>query len=136
MAKFHSRNWSSQVRKTSGAFWDIHNVWSATAAELAVLPFLNRKDILNLTNVKFKQDVERHLENIHKNDIKVITLEDELYPAYLKNIYDPPLVLYMKEPFKRRKNIWLWLVQEERRPMDWIWRRKYPESLLNAVLPL
>jgi len=53
-------------------FGDIHNVWSATAAELAVLPFLNRKDILNLTNVKFKQDVERHLENIHKNDIKVI----------------------------------------------------------------
>jgi len=52
-------------------FGDIHNVWSATAAELAVLPFLNRKDILNLTNVKFKQDVERHLENIHKNDIKV-----------------------------------------------------------------
>ena len=23
-------------------------------------------------------------------------MEDELYPAYLKNIYDPPLVLYMK----------------------------------------
>jgi len=49
-----------------------------------VLPFLNRKDILNLTNVKFKQDVERHLENIHKNDIKVITLEDECILRTLK----------------------------------------------------
>jgi len=62
MAKFHSRIGAVKSGKLLEHFGDIHNVWSATAAELAVLPFLNRKDILNLTNVKFKQDVERHLE--------------------------------------------------------------------------
>ncbi|HOM03244.1 MAG TPA: DNA-processing protein DprA [Acetivibrio sp.] len=84
-------------------FMDIHNVWNATEAELQGLPFLSRKDISNLTNVKFKQDVDRHLENIYKNDIKVITLEDKLYPEYLKNIYDPPLVLYMKGTIQKEE---------------------------------
>ncbi|HHV29858.1 MAG TPA: DNA-protecting protein DprA [Clostridium sp.] len=83
-------------RKLLEYFGDTHNVWNAREDELRHLPFLNKTDILNLTSVKFKQNVDRHLENIYKNDIKIITLEDELYPLYLKNIYDPPVVLYMK----------------------------------------
>jgi len=63
-------------------------------------------------------------------------LEDELYPAYLKNIYDPPLVLYMKGTIQEEEKYLAVVGSRRATPMDWIWRRKYPESLLNAVLPL
>ncbi|WP_265444755.1 DNA-processing protein DprA [Acetivibrio straminisolvens] len=90
-------------RKLLEYFKDIHNVWNAGEDELRNLPFLNKTDILNLTNVKFKQNVDRHLDNIFKNDIRIITLEDKLYPLYLKNIYDPPLVLYMKGSIQKEE---------------------------------
>ncbi len=46
---------------------------------------------------------KKHLENIYKNNIKILTINDELYPSYLKNIYDPPVVLYVKGSFKRNE---------------------------------
>jgi len=40
-------------------------------------------------------DVSSELELIEKNNIKIITLLDKDYPKNLKNIYDPPVVLYV-----------------------------------------
>jgi DNA processing protein len=40
--------------------------------------------------------VERELDLIERHGCKVITIQDESYPANLKAIYDPPQVLYMK----------------------------------------
>jgi len=41
-------------------------------------------------------DIERYLDKISKLNIKVITLPDESYPKLLKEIPDPPPVLYAK----------------------------------------
>ncbi|HOJ09630.1 MAG TPA: DNA-processing protein DprA, partial [Clostridiales bacterium] len=72
--------------------------------ELRILPFLTEALIQQLIDVKHKNNVCKHLEAIRKNQIEVITIHDELYPYYLKNIYDPPVVLYCKGKILANEN--------------------------------
>ncbi len=47
----------------------------------------------------FLQDLknsEKYVETYQQNNIQVVTLFDEIYPRLLKEIYDPPWVLYCK----------------------------------------
>ena len=46
----------------------------------------------------FKHQVEpdRLLENLNKEKIKVLTIDDAEYPKLLKQIYDPPLLIYYR----------------------------------------
>lgn len=82
-------------------FKDPYNVWKAKENELKELTFLTQKDVYNLVDSDIKEQVKKHLENIFKNNIKVLTVNDRLYPPYLKNIYDPPVVLYVKGSIKK-----------------------------------
>ena len=41
-------------------------------------------------------DVRKVLEVCEKNDIRIVTLEDEEYPLRLKVIYDPPILLFVR----------------------------------------
>jgi DNA processing protein len=52
---------------------------------------LNR---LNLNNPQIRSKVEKELELMSKNNVKAVTLWDDEYPQQLKNIYDPPPLLY------------------------------------------
>lgn len=65
------------------------------------------KDLLNVKGLtpatcqaivdhRNKIDADRELRLIERHNLKVITIKDEDYPANLKNIPDPPPVLYVK----------------------------------------
>ncbi|MCX7922365.1 MAG: DNA-processing protein DprA [Clostridia bacterium] len=72
------------------------NIWNARKEELSRLPFLTRKTIENLMDKKIRDESEKHLERIYNHKIKVITIKDDLYPCYLKSIYDAPPLLFVK----------------------------------------
>ena len=82
-------------------FGDINNIWYAKRDELSVLPFLNRTDVSNLMGEERKTAANDILNSVNKYGIKVITIESDTYPSYLKNIYDPPPVLYMRGSIER-----------------------------------
>ncbi len=42
------------------------------------------------------QDLDQEMENLEKYLIKVITIQDEVYPSLLKQISSPPILLYVK----------------------------------------
>ena len=46
-----------------------------------------------------KIEPERVIENIEKENIKIVSIEDNIYPKLLKEIYDPPLFFYYKGEF-------------------------------------
>lgn len=48
-----------------------------------------------LTSIQLK-NISQKIEEYEKNDIKVITIFDVNYPNLLKEIYQPPLVLFVK----------------------------------------
>ena len=43
-----------------------------------------------------KQKIDKHLQYLEKNQIEVIHIQDKSYPPLLKEIYDPPIVIYLK----------------------------------------
>ncbi len=56
-------------------------------------------DLLDLHEIEVSKNqvyIEKYLDYIHQNDIQVISINDERYPAKLKEIYDPPVILFAK----------------------------------------
>lgn len=65
---------------------------------------------------KFRQSVdpEKVLADIYRKDIKILTLLDKTYPEKLKEIFDPPPVLYIKGELKPEDNLALAVVGTRR----------------------
>lgn len=42
-----------------------------------------------------RKEVERHLKYMNNNNIEIVTIKDREYPQILKQIYDPPIALYL-----------------------------------------
>ena len=57
---------------------------------------LNIKKAENFLTLRDKVNPDKVLEEVTRRNIKYLTLEDENYPVMLKNISDPPAVLYYK----------------------------------------
>lgn len=71
-------------------------IWDLPDEELKRSSFIPSVIINQIINQKIKNEVDEHMERIYKNNIKVLTINDDLYPAFLKNIHDPPIVIYVK----------------------------------------
>ena len=55
-----------------------------------------KREQVELLGDKSLQRVEKILQDCAKEEIFLITMDDALYPLRLKNIYDPPILLYGK----------------------------------------
>jgi DNA processing protein len=85
-----------KCKKLIDYFGDPESIWNAKQEELKSLSFITRTNFEELVDIKKKQNCEKILNTINRLGIKVITIKDEIYPSFLKNIYDPPTVLYMR----------------------------------------
>ena len=88
--------------------------------------FSKIKDFLN------NDGLEKYKEELYKRDIKYITILDENYPVYLKDIYNAPSILFYKGEFPARTNNILSVVGS-RKPSEYgIWAtRKIISELKN-----
>ena len=68
---------------------------------------LNKKQLLkvkgigesladDILNIETKKQVKKHIEYMNKNNINIISINDNQYPKILKQIYDPPISIYVK----------------------------------------
>lgn len=97
LVALHSVNGLGPIRLKSilDYFGDPKTAWEASPEEFLKLGiFKNVVDFLVETRKKL--DPEQYLEHIYQSGIKVLTIFDDAYPELLKQIYDPPLVLYYK----------------------------------------
>lgn len=70
------------------------NIWKLDDELLSQI--LNKEQIGILTNEIYKQNLDRYEEYMNEHKIKMITIYDKKYPEKLRNIYDPPVVLYIR----------------------------------------
>lgn len=75
--------------------YNIENLWDLDKSQIFSILKNNEKVELFFEN-RNKDILEKHLEYIEKNNIKIISIVDEKYPKILKNIYDAPIVLFAK----------------------------------------
>ncbi|MEN8904544.1 MAG: DNA-processing protein DprA [Clostridiales bacterium] len=80
-------------------FNDPKNIKVATINELKSIKGITRANIEEILDKNQKEYVENLFEDILKRKIEVININDDNYPKLLKNIYDPPILLYKKGDF-------------------------------------
>ena len=71
------------------------NVYFAEEPELALVEGLERRQAAALSD-RSLDAAERVLERCQKLNLHLLTLQDANYPERLRNIYDPPCLLYVK----------------------------------------
>jgi DNA processing protein len=76
-------------------FGDVASAWQGDAAELRSAG-LSGKVVERLTELRGTLDLDKLCERILAQGIQVLTWQDERYPARLKEIEQPPPVLYIR----------------------------------------
>jgi DNA processing protein len=76
-------------------FGDLEIAWKASAADL-VDAGLGRKVIERVIQARAEVDLTKLWEKIESQGIKILTWQDESYPGRLKEIDQPPPVLYIR----------------------------------------
>lgn len=90
---------SVRTRKLLAFFKSAARVLSASGPELATCGILSPVMLQRFKEIKRSFDPEQELEDAGRHDIRVMTAFDPDYPQTLKEIHDPPLVLYVKGEF-------------------------------------
>jgi DNA processing protein len=76
-------------------FGDLQTAWNAPAQSLMAAG-LNPRLVENLVHIRAQVSLESVWEKIQQQGIQVLTWEDENYPRRLKEIAQPPPVLYLR----------------------------------------
>lgn len=83
------------ARQIIEALGSLVAVFETSAERLMEVPGIGSERALLLTRELKEVSAEEELERAAKTGVKIITWDDEGYPALLKEIADPPLVLYV-----------------------------------------
>jgi len=76
-------------------FGDLEDAWKSSSADLAEAG-LGAKVIERVIQAREKVDLEKLWGQIESQGIKILTWQDEAYPSRLKEIDQPPPVLYIR----------------------------------------
>lgn len=71
-------------------------IYNATKKEILKVDGMSDKIVQNMQKAKDAKLLEKYEKYILKNDIKIINISDDNYPAKLKNIYAPPITIFAK----------------------------------------
>ena len=77
-------------------FGSIEELWKAKKEKIKKVQGISENLAELISNEIIKKDVKRHLEFMEKNQIDIISIEDKEYPIILKEIYNPPINLYIR----------------------------------------
>ncbi|MCX6779121.1 MAG: DNA-processing protein DprA, partial [Candidatus Magasanikbacteria bacterium] len=81
--------------KIKRTFVNLQDLWQVSLAELLKLG-IEEQTALSFLEERKNLHPEQEWLRLEKEKIKVVSLDDELYPALLKEIYYPPVLLYYK----------------------------------------
>lgn len=84
------------IQRLYNYFGDIETAYNASLSSLSQIDGLNIKKAETFLKKRDKTNPDTARDEIIRRNINFITFEDENYPYMLKNISDPPMVLYTK----------------------------------------
>lgn len=71
-------------------------IYNLKIKELLKIDGIGEETVKNIMDSKNKQLLDYHIKYMEENNIDVIHIYEEDYPQQLKEIYDPPVTLYIK----------------------------------------
>lgn len=87
---------SGFVQRLYNYFGDIETAFNASLKDLSQIDGLNIKKAQTFVEKRSKVNPDKVLDEILRRKLSFVTFEDENYPYMLKNISNPPVVLYVK----------------------------------------
>lgn len=70
-------------------------IWNLKKSELKTNK-IKEEIVDNILNKKYRTNLDKYIEYMQKHQIEIINIFDPDYPLSLKDIYDPPVILYLK----------------------------------------
>ncbi len=89
-----------RVRLLLDKFGNATEILEASEEALKTVDKIGPKAATTIANWNKAIDLEAELKRIEKFGCTIITQDDEMYPELLREIYDPPIVLYVKGELK------------------------------------
>jgi DNA processing protein len=84
-----------RVRRLIDHFGSLEQAWRASTAELRTAG-LDERVAANVDTVRNSKDVARELDSIERDGVQVLTWDSPRFPERLLNIYNPPIMLYVR----------------------------------------
>lgn len=81
-------------------FGGVQAAWLANERALREVSGLPANTVDMIIKERNRINLAQQLEYLHKHNVEFYTIEDNLYPSELKNIYDPPPVLFVRGKLK------------------------------------
>ncbi len=85
----------SRFQKLIDYFGSAGDAWRANPGELSAIG-LDKRSIVSFISARQQVDLDAEMHRIEKLAITVLTWDDPAYPSLLKQIADPPFVLYVR----------------------------------------
>ena len=106
MDHFESRNGKilQRFRLLVKYFGSAKKAWQANGKDLLEIGF-NEKLVNGYLKFKREFDLDKNLNLIKEKNLELITLEDKDYPKRLKDIDDPPFILYTRKNASCKKSL-------------------------------
>ena len=86
---------AKRFKQISAYFDNIETAWNASASEFKKAG-LSEKLSSQIIAKRNEIDLDEKMKKLHRMKINITTLESPEYPKLLKQIYDPPFILYYK----------------------------------------
>lgn len=87
---------SNFIQRLYNYFGDIETAYNASLSDLSQIDGLNIKKAETFVRERAKTNPDKAIEEVLKRNLSFLTFDDDNYPYMLKNISDPPMVLYVK----------------------------------------
>jgi DNA processing protein len=83
----------ASAQKVFQRFPSVKDIFRARKKDFSGLG-IRKEKIESIRSQKIMEQASRELDRINKKSYTVLTIEDKKYPPYLREIFDPPYVLY------------------------------------------
>ena len=91
---------SEFVQRLYNYFGNIEDAYNASLSDLSKIEGLSVKKAENFINAKNKIDINKNIDEVLKRNISYLTFDNPDYPRLLKEISNPPMVIYYKGNFE------------------------------------
>lgn len=85
---------SIKTQKLLEVYGTPKNIWNAKKEKLLKINRIGEEISNEILKLEYKRNLNKYVDYMEKNNIKLINIYDDNYPDKLKNIYDKPMVLY------------------------------------------
>jgi len=87
---------SKRKQKLLEVYKSPENIYKLNQKELMLIPGIGNKIAKDILDRQTRINIDKHIKYLQKNNIDILPITAQGYPQLLKEIYDPPICLYVK----------------------------------------